>query len=49
MVKIGKLEGITYEEYRRVLSYQVPVSFFGIEFNGKTPDIPLGVGGTPLA
>ncbi len=49
VVEVGELEGIAEEEDRRVVSHEVPVPFFGIEFHRKAPDVPLGVGGAALA
>jgi len=41
--------GILDEEDRGVVSQQVPVSFFGVELDGKAPRITFGVGGPLLA
>jgi len=48
VVEVGELEGITKEEYGRVVPHQIPVSLLGIEFHGEAPDVPLGVGGASL-
>jgi hypothetical protein len=47
--KIGKLVGIANKENRSVVAHHVPVAFFGVELNGETPDIALGVGGSPFS
>ena len=39
MVKVGKLQRIAQEEYRCIISYQIPVTFFCIKFHGKTTNI----------
>jgi hypothetical protein len=49
VVEVGELERIAQEEDRRVVPDQVPVALLGVELHGKAPDVPLGVGGAPLA
>ena len=47
--KIGKLQRIPDKENRRVIPDQIPVSLVGIEFHGKSPNIPFRIGCTPLS
>ena len=44
MVQIRKLQRIAQEEHRRVIARQIPIALFGIELDGKTANIALGVG-----
>ena len=48
MIQIGELHRITDKEYGSVVSYQIPIAFFSIEFDGKAADITLGIGSTTL-
>ena len=43
MVQVGELEWVSDKEDRRIVSYQVPVAFLGIEFHGKSTDVPFGI------
>lgn len=43
MIQVGEFERIAKEEHGRVVSYEVPVAFFGIELHGKASDVPFGV------
>ncbi len=43
MNKIRKLTWISNEKHRSVVSYEIPVSFFSIELNGKTSWISLRI------
>ena len=43
MIQVGELERVADEEHRRVVSNQIPISFFGIELYGKAPDVSLGI------
>jgi len=46
--EVVEFSGILDEEDRGVVSQQVPVSFFGVELDGKVPRIPSVVGGPLL-
>jgi hypothetical protein len=48
MVEVRKFERITEKKHRRVVPHQVPVALLGVEFHGKAPDIPFGIGGAAL-
>jgi len=41
--------GILQKKDRRAVAYQIPVTFFGVKFHGKAPDIPLRVRGTAFS
>jgi len=43
MNKIWEFHGISYEEYRSIISDHIPVSFFGVKFNGKSSWISSGI------
>ena len=43
MVKVGEFQRITQEEYRRIVSYQIPVTFFCVKLHGKATDITFGI------
>ncbi|MCY1433867.1 hypothetical protein D9M71_499070 [compost metagenome] len=49
MDKVGKLQWITNEEHRRVVTDDVPIAFFGIELQGETAWVALGIRRTALA
>ncbi len=49
VVKVGKLERIAQEEYRRIISDKVPVAFLGVKLHRKAADITFGVGCAALA
>ncbi|MNG01878.1 hypothetical protein D3C84_848760 [compost metagenome] len=49
MDKVGEFQRITNEEHRGVVADDVPVAFLGIELQGETPRITLGIGRTTLA
>ena len=46
--KIRKLQWVPDKENRRVIPDQIPVSLVSIKFNGKSPNIPFRVSGSPL-
>ena len=48
MVQVGKQERISYEEYRGVVSYQIPVPFLRVELDCKAANVPLGICRAPL-
>ena len=47
-VQIRKLARVAQKEHRCVVTDHVPVAFFGVELQGKTADIALGIGCTAL-
>ena len=42
--EVGKLERIPDEEYRRVVSDQIPIAFPGVELDGEATHVALGIG-----
>ncbi len=42
--KVGELDGITNEEDRSVITYQVVVAFGGIEFHRETAGVTPSIG-----
>jgi len=44
-----KFDTITYEEYWSIVSNHIPVSFFCIEFDGKSTRISCSIGGSFLS
>ena len=49
MVQVRELQGIADEEYRCIVAHQIPIAFFGVEFYGKSSDVPFGIGGSPFS
>ena len=49
VVKVGELQRIAQEEYRRVVSHQVPVALFRIELHGEAAYVTLGVGSSTFS
>jgi len=43
LVEIREFLGIPQEEHRGVVTHHVPVTFFGVEFERKAANIPLGI------
>ena len=43
MHKIGELNRVANKKDRCIITYDVPVAFFGVEFNSKTSGIALGI------
>src|SRR3989339_487631 len=43
MDEVRELEGIQYEENRRVVSYQIVVPVFRVELDRETPRVPCGI------
>jgi hypothetical protein len=48
MVEVWKLQRISQEKYRRVVTDQVPIALFRIELQGESSDVTFGIGGTAL-
>jgi len=46
---IGEFDGISYEEDWQVVPYQIVISVFGVELDGKTPGITSRVSGSSCA
>src|SRR5260370_42565912 len=42
--EVAELQGIAYEEHRRVVTDEVPVPFFGVEFDCEPARIARGIG-----
>src|SRR5208283_374614 len=49
MVQIRKSQGIAEEEHRSVVAHDVPVALLGVELDGGSPNVSLGIGGAALA
>ena len=49
VVQVGKLQRIAQEEYRRVVTHQVPVAFFRVKLDRKAADIAFRIGRAALA
>ena len=43
MDHIGKLDGVTDEEHRQVIAYQIPIALVGIKLGSKATWIPEGL------
>jgi hypothetical protein len=46
--KVREFQRITNEEHRRVVANDVPVAFLGVELQGETTRVALGVGRAAL-
>ncbi len=44
MDQVWKLYGVLNEEHWRVIAHQIPVTFIGIELDGKTPNVAGEIG-----
>src|SRR5882672_2241974 len=49
MNEVAELQRIANEKHRGVVADHVPVAFFGVELERKTPGVAFGVGGALLA
>jgi len=49
VVQVRKLERVTQEEDRRVVSDQIPIPLLGVELDCETADVALGVGRAAFA
>ena len=49
MDQVGKFDGVLNEEYRDIVADEIPVPFFGVEFDGKSAHIARGIHGTRSA
>jgi len=47
--EIREFVGVAHEKHRRVLPDEIPIAFLGVELDGETAHIALGVGGADLA
>ena len=47
--KVGELQRVAHEEYRRIVADHVPIAFLGIEAQRKAAHVALGIGSTTLA
>ncbi|MNM77068.1 hypothetical protein D3C81_889100 [compost metagenome] len=47
--KVGEFQWVTDEEHWSVVANDVPVAFFGVELQGETTWVTLGIGRTTLA
>ena len=48
VVEVGEQKRVPYKEHRSVVPDEVPVPVLGVEFDGETPDVALGIGGPSL-
>ena len=48
-MKIGELIGVANEEYRRVITHQIPVALLSVELDGEAANVTLGIGRAVLA
>jgi len=48
MIKIGEFKRVAKKEDRSVVADQIPITLFGIEFNGKATYITLSIRGPAL-
>ena len=48
MDEVGELERVADEEHRRIVADQIPVAFFGVELDGKTTHVALGICCSPF-
>src|SRR4029077_7955007 len=49
MIKVGEAQGIAKEEYRRVVTDDVPVAFLGVKFQREATDIAFRIGRASFA
>jgi hypothetical protein len=43
MIQVGEFQWVTKEEDGGVVTYQIPVTFFCIEFDGESANITFGI------
>ena len=48
VVEVGELQRVAQEEHRRIVADHVPVAFLGVELDGETADVSLGIGRAAL-
>ncbi|MBV6480975.1 MAG: hypothetical protein DIKNOCCD_00684 [bacterium] len=48
MIQIGKFQWVTKEKNGCIVADQIPVAFFGVKLDRKSPDIALGIRRTTL-
>ena len=49
VVEVGEFQRIAQEEYRRIVTHQIPIARLGVEFYRKAANIAFGIGCATLA
>src|ERR1700735_3521776 len=49
VIETWKTQRVAKKEYRRIVTYDVPIAFLRVEFQGEAANVTLGIGRTALA